>query len=93
MILDDVEDGHAEGQRPLRKNTLGVYRVPAFPPGGQALAVNAEWRAGSGLLFAQQVEHDVVNDVVSRGRPDHGPDPPGQGHRADRLVEFHAGFG
>jgi hypothetical protein len=47
----------------------------------------------SGLLSAQEVEHDVVYDVVGRGRLDPGSDRPGQGHLADRLIELHAGPG
>jgi hypothetical protein len=47
----------------------------------------------SGLLCAQDVEHDVVNDLVGRGGLDHGPDSPGQGHLAGRLAEFRAGPG
>lgn len=44
----------------------------------------------SELLSAQEVEHDIVNDVVGRGCLDHGPDRPGQGHPADRLIELDA---
>jgi hypothetical protein len=64
--------------------------------GEEAAAVDAFGAAAaalSGLLFAQQVEHDVLDNVVGFGCPDHGPDPPGQGHAADRLIELHGGPG
>jgi hypothetical protein len=31
--------------------------------------------------------------VVGCGCPDHGSDPPGQGHAADRLIELHGSPG
>jgi MFS family permease len=73
-------------------------------PGGEAglvsLAVSSRAASGgpgraraSGLVFAHDTEHDVLDDVVGGRRLDHGPDSPGQGHLADRLIEFHAGLG
>ena len=47
----------------------------------------------SGLLCAQDVEHRVVGGLVGRGCLDHGPDPAGQSHLADRLIELDAGPG
>lgn len=50
---------------------LLMLRAAAADPGRRAPGLS------SGLLSAQEVEHDVVNDVVGRGRLDHRPNPPG----------------
>ena len=80
---------------PLRRPVDARNPSPAVSTGLSASpnAYGPQHGLSSGLLGAHEANYHIVNALVGRSCPDHGPDRLGPGRIAGRLTEFLAGRG